>query len=129
MLTFSFNSSHSLIGCGVDGESVTRFTSLVNVPQPFPFVFSQEETEYIQGLADPAEGFCAAFCCKEAVFKALGKPFNYTDCQFFHEEDKEIQHPVFTTMDEFSRIADCQVRIISTLPGELVAIVHLFSTP
>jgi phosphopantetheinyl transferase (holo-ACP synthase) len=31
----------------------------------------------------PARGLCAAFCVKEAMRKALGRPFDFTECEFF----------------------------------------------
>ena len=127
MLTFSFNTSLHLIGCGVDGETIARFSPFLTEDHPFPFVFSPEEIAHARSLDDPATGLCAAFCCKEAVLKAIGKPINYTDCRFFYEVEKEVQKPVFSASDDFSIIADSQVRIISGSPGELVAIVHLFS--
>jgi len=33
-------------------------------------------------LSDPAAGLCAAFCVKEAMYKAIGLPYNFTDCEY-----------------------------------------------
>jgi hypothetical protein len=36
---------------------------------------------------DPARGLCAAFCCKEALCKALQATYPYSSCEFFYNED------------------------------------------
>ncbi len=89
-------------------------------------VFSAREVEYINRLADPAFGFCAAFCCKEAVFKALGQPINFVECELLYIPDQVIQQPRLSFGTAIPEIADCSVRIFPNLPGELVAVAYLF---
>ncbi len=47
-----------------------------------PFVFTRKERSRCRRLSDPAAGLCAAFCVKEALYKAIGRPYNFTDCEF-----------------------------------------------
>lgn len=125
MLTFSFESNLKLIGCGVDGETRSRFSSHVGKLDPLPMVFSKKEIEHINKLPDPALGFCAAFCCKEAVFKAIAKPMNFLECELLYLPGEVLQRPLLS-IDEESEISDCTVRFIFNQPEDLIAVVHLF---
>jgi phosphopantetheinyl transferase (holo-ACP synthase) len=88
--TWSFSSSRRLIACGIDSERIDRFRGWASEPARAPsFVFTGREIGHACGLADAALGLCASFCCKEAVFKALGGPYDFTDCEFFMNEDEE----------------------------------------
>ena len=40
-------------------------------------IFSKTEIEKL---------LCASFCCKEALYKAIGTPYNFNECEFFIEE-------------------------------------------
>lgn len=90
-------------------------------------VFSRDETAYIQALDRPADGFCASFCCKEAVFKALSQPIDYLCCRLFYIPGEELQNPVLTLTDPaYPEIAACSARICFSAADEMIAIVHLF---
>jgi hypothetical protein len=83
--TWSFESSTPPRFCGVDAERVVRFASLdIRRLHPFPFVFSAREVYFHRRARDPSRGLCASFCCKEAVFKALAAPLNFTDCELLY---------------------------------------------
>ncbi len=118
-----------MVGCGVDGETISRFSSHVAQPAPLPMVFSPQEVEHIKKLADPEIGFCAAFCCKEAVFKALGKPIDFVECELFYNPEQSIHRPILSFQrDTISEISDCTVRFFHDRSDELVAVVHLFGS-
>jgi phosphopantetheinyl transferase (holo-ACP synthase) len=80
-----FETEGGLIGCGIDAECVDRFTRWLHGGRaPSPILFSQGEIDHCGGLDDAsAAGLCASFCCKEAVYKALRRPFNGPECELF----------------------------------------------
>jgi phosphopantetheinyl transferase (holo-ACP synthase) len=127
LLTFSSDSNQTLIGCGVDGETVARFSRYVDQNDPLPMVFSPKEVEHIRTLPDKALGFCSSFCCKEAVFKALGVPFNFTECELFFIPGQDLQRPVLSFPRQSTLpITDCTARFFSPVTGEQAVVVHLF---
>ena len=84
-----FDSEGRLIGCGIDVETSTRFT----VPEDsrettMPFVFSGNEIRHALGRPNPSRALCISFSCKEALRKALGRPFNFDDCETFPVPDE-----------------------------------------
>lgn len=86
-LTWNYKTSLNLIACGIDAERVERFNSIVNSDKyPMPFIFSKEEIKHINQLSAPAKGFCAAFCSKEAFYKAISAHYNFCDCELFLSE-------------------------------------------
>lgn len=88
-LTWHYNHHYKLASCGVDAERVDRFLSITRESDfPMPFVFSTKEIKHNQNLANPLRGFCASFCCKEALFKAISASYNFPECEFFLEEAK-----------------------------------------
>jgi len=88
-LTWNYNHHYKFASCGVDAERIDRFLSITRGSDfPMPFVFSAREAKYIQKLANPERGFCASFCCKEALFKALSASYNFPECEFFMDEVK-----------------------------------------
>jgi phosphopantetheinyl transferase (holo-ACP synthase) len=111
----------------VDAETIARFTRYTEQDNPLPMVFSRKEVEHIQTLPDKALGFCSSFCCKEAVFKALGTPFNFTECELLYIPGRQLQRPALS----FSRqdnvlLGDCTAGFFSIRAGEQVVVVHLF---
>ncbi|NTU60647.1 MAG: 4'-phosphopantetheinyl transferase superfamily protein [Deltaproteobacteria bacterium] len=86
--TWTSETALRLIGCGVDAERPERFEKLGAVRKPWRLVYSEREVAHAQGLADPAQGYCAAFCCKEAVVKALEESFPFPECEVFYREDE-----------------------------------------
>jgi hypothetical protein len=94
---------------------------------PLPMVFSQKEARHIQSLPDRALGLCSAFCCKEAVFKALGSPFNFTECELFYIPGRALQYPVLSFPPPLDvLITGCTAEFFSLKDGEQVVVVHLF---
>ena len=90
LLTWNYKTPLSLISCGIDAERIDRFKPyIINDDHPMPFVFSGEEITYIRQLSDPAKGLCSAFCCKEALFKAISKHYNFPDCELFLTEGNQ----------------------------------------
>jgi phosphopantetheinyl transferase (holo-ACP synthase) len=105
-LTWNFKSVHALIGLGIDSENIRRFDRILNkdnIPansisgphpkkthkeirqNPFPLLFTEREVHHNYSLADPSEAFCACFCFKEALFKALGGDYDYLGCELLFD--------------------------------------------
>ncbi len=83
-LTWTFSACRNVVSCGIDSEQVARFRKWDNAGTDFlPFVFTKREHAHCRRMQSPARGLCAAFCVKEAMFKALGRPYNFTECEFF----------------------------------------------
>lgn len=79
-----------LLGCGIDSEKINRFETVARESDhPFPFIFLKAELDHCRSLADSAKGLCAAFCCKEALRKAIAAPYNYTDCEALFDECRQ----------------------------------------
>lgn len=80
-------------GCGVDEELINRFFPFITSSEnPMPFVFSDEEFNYIQKLlpSGQAVAYAASFCLKESLFKACGFPFNFNETSFFYDEKNNV---------------------------------------
>lgn len=92
--TWSFEAGGRLIGCGIDAERVERFAKMARAGEdPLPMVFTTREVEHARSTASPAVSLAASFCCKEAVLKAIGEPYELTDCEIFwnlEEEEDQI---------------------------------------
>jgi phosphopantetheinyl transferase (holo-ACP synthase) len=73
-----------LHGVGVDAERVERFERLAADRRFWRRICSPREAGHLASQAQPALAFCAAFCCKEAFFKALGEPLSFPECACFH---------------------------------------------
>jgi phosphopantetheinyl transferase (holo-ACP synthase) len=87
-LPLVFESFLALAGCGIDCEKTSRIESIIGTDDhPFPFVFTRPEIDHCRRLANPARGLNAAFCCKEALYKALCRPYNFTECEVFFDEE------------------------------------------
>jgi phosphopantetheinyl transferase (holo-ACP synthase) len=70
-----------LAGVGVDAEEVRRFEKLAAGAPRWRLVFTPGEAEHLAAQPRPALAFCAAFCCKEAVCKALGERYPFVECE------------------------------------------------
>ena len=132
--TWSFKSTARLFGIGVDAEKVQRFSHLGKGGEPvLPFVFSKREVLHNQDLDRPEIGFCMCFCCKEAVLKALGAPYNFPECEIFPEPEQSrafspIEIRIGEELKSHYRIARgfCFFNENSLDGGEIVAVVYLF---
>ena len=91
-----------------------------------PFVFTKRELDHCSTLADPAAGLCRSFCCKEAVFKALGIPYRFTDCELL-SGDGDNECDIGISPDLRRQFAIRRARaLIRNSDGEVVVAVYLF---
>ncbi len=117
-----------LAGCGIDAEQLDRFQKFADGARPWPFVYSDREIAHDRSLPWPAAGFCAAFCCKEALYKALSAPYTFTECELLAEwEDDAPRLHLSATLRAQYTIADTAVRLRWTPWRECVAEVHVFT--
>ena len=70
-------------GAGVDAERVARFDRPGLSRNPLPMVFTEREAAFARASGDPARALCAAFCAKEALFKAAGRPVDVRGFEVF----------------------------------------------
>jgi len=113
---------HALLGCGIDAERIERFRGA-----PWDAVFCPSETRHARSLPDPAVGLCAAFCCKEALFKALRAPYNYPDCSLRLDPTAEHQQlEIAPALCEEHGIGRVEARVTFPVDGECLATVHIF---
>jgi len=106
---------------------VDRFRLEKESDNPLPLVFSNEEWSCAALVPDTASALCAAFTFKEAVFKAIGAPFDPRLVQWMAGDQPGSGEAVLApeVMREF-KIAGVDVRILFPDPGECVTIVHVF---
>jgi len=71
----------ALAGVGIDAERIERFAKLAAGAPRWRHVYSQAEADHLASLDRAQLRFCAAFCCKEAVLKALGERYPFTECE------------------------------------------------
>lgn len=125
--TWSSDCGLALRGAGVDAETVARFDTQGSGGNPLPAVFSPRESGHCLGLANPAAGYCAAFCCKEAFFKAVDRPFSPHECELLLDPAAE-RHSVLLGPEVRE---ECGVEAaeahVAFSEGECVVVVHVFS--
>jgi len=86
-----------LCGYGIDAEYPRRFSRFTREKEhPLPFVFSPQEWDHARQSSCPEKALCISFCCKEAMYKALDMPYNFTECTFTGATHNGVQ-PVFCT--------------------------------
>jgi len=126
--TWTFESDLPLRGVGIDVEEVGRFLRLDAAGGlPLRHVFSPAETAHAQGQRVPARALCAAFCCKEALLKALGEPYEYRDCEMlFDEAAKEQDLCLASELRAEQGVGAARALVRFTDSGECVAVVHAF---
>ncbi len=79
-------------------------------------------------LPDIAKALCAAFCVKEAMRKAVGRPYSFTDCEFF--PNRRIGGGKLVLSRRFfpaGRGAVPTVKLCTPAQGHVTAIVHLMA--
>ncbi len=81
--TWNSEACGPLRGAGVDAERIARFARPNASPNPLPMVFTEREAAHAAACGDPARALCAAFCVKEALFKAAGRPVDVRACEVF----------------------------------------------
>ena len=90
-LTWSFDERLALLACGIDSERIGRFRAWTSGKDAAPdWIFSEAERRHFENLDEPARGCCASFCCKEALMKALGEPFDYTACELLYHPGDDV---------------------------------------
>jgi phosphopantetheinyl transferase (holo-ACP synthase) len=116
-----------LVSCGIDSERIGRFERWASSGAGFmPFVFTKKERSRCARLDHPAAGLCAAFCVKEALFKALGRPYNFTDCEFLLGRGKakssfSVSRRLAREFRGFLPVA----KILRPVSGHITAVVYL----
>jgi phosphopantetheine--protein transferase-like protein len=118
-----------LVGCGVDCEAIARFAPMLAAEEhPMPLVFTRAEIDRARALPGPARALCACFCAKEAVFKALSAPYNFTDCELFLNADDTAELRLAPPLAKERGIASATVEIRDLEEAERVvmALVFLF---
>jgi phosphopantetheinyl transferase (holo-ACP synthase) len=65
------------LGIGIDAEQVARFEKFAAGAAPWRLVYSEREARHLAAQPRVAVAFCAAFCCKEAFYKAFGAPLSF----------------------------------------------------
>jgi phosphopantetheinyl transferase (holo-ACP synthase) len=114
----------------VDCEAVARFAPMLAAEaHPMPLVFTRAEIDRARSLPFPARALCASFCAKEAVFKALCTPYNFTDCELFLSADgaAEFRLAPFLTTEHGIGSATVEVRDVPEADGVVMALVVLFA--
>ena len=119
-----------LLSCGVDIEDSRRFEEIAREPgRPMPFIFTERELELARRLEHPAVQLCAAFCCKEALRKALGAPCDFAACELLWPlGDGEGSLELAPSLAAEHGIGAARARIDGDPgePTELIAAVYLF---
>lgn len=76
-------------------------------------IFTEREIAHCRSLDHPELGLCAAFCCKEAVLKAVGVPIDYRLCELLFRPMSEGQEVTLARsfLDEHDA-GGCMARIV-----------------
>lgn len=128
--TWNFDSDLSLIGCGIDAENIHRFARILQDDFPqFPLVFTKREIQFILKTPFPEKSMCACFCCKEAVFKALGEPYNFIECELFPDFNQDFNKihlsPAILKKNQIKK-SFCVIKPAIGNNEELVVLAYLF---
>jgi holo-[acyl-carrier protein] synthase len=121
-----------LLGCGVDCEEIARFAPMLAAEaHPMPLVFTRAEVDRARALPAPARALCACFCAKEAVFKAIGGPYDFTDCELILSADDTAELRLSPALAAEHRVAAATVEILDVeeADGAVMVVVVLFASP
>lgn len=125
--TWKSESASILRGVGVDAERIARFHRQDPSRNPLPLVFTPLEIRRSAALPDPSAGLCAAFCFKEALFKALGRPIDPLEAQWLTgDRPDEGEARLGPGLVRELAVAGVEVLVLFPLPDECVTIVHVF---
>jgi phosphopantetheinyl transferase (holo-ACP synthase) len=120
----------SLCGVGVDAEPVWRFEKLASDERFRHRICSPREAEHLASQERPALAFCASFCCKEALCKALGEAYAFPECECFHRPGaSELELVLSPSLRERHGLAGARAGFHERFlgeRGECVVEVHLF---
>jgi phosphopantetheinyl transferase (holo-ACP synthase) len=119
----------SVRGIGVDAEQVSRFEKFAAGERPWRLVYSEREGSHLAAQPQAAQAFCAAFCCKEALYKALGEFYSFPQFECLYRSGVPEQEFVLAPgLKERLGIGEVRVRIDEQFlgeRGEFVVEVHL----
>lgn len=85
-----------IIGIGVDTVEISRVQKSLTIPGFINSTFTQGEINNLHG--DEATYYATRFACKEAVFKAIGKPMDWRLIETLNDKDGK---PVVSGFDEY----------------------------
>ena len=79
-------------------------------------------------LEDSWIALCAAFCCKEALFKALQRPYDFTACELLWDGKKSthISPNLSEDLCKQYHISDSRAYIEIIDSGECIVTIFLF---
>lgn len=119
-------------GIGLDAEQVARFEKLAAGDKPWRQVYSAREAEHLAAQPQAAQAFCAVFCCKEALCKALGEFYSFPEFEcLFRAGAPEQEFVLAPGLRERHGIEEVRVRIDEQFlaqRGEFVVEVYLTHT-
>ncbi|HEY5997766.1 MAG TPA: 4'-phosphopantetheinyl transferase superfamily protein [bacterium] len=119
-----------LVGVGVDAEDVRRFAKIAAGAPRWRLVFTEREAEHLAAQPRPALAFCAAFCAKEAVCKALGERYPFVECECrFPGGGRSLEVIAAPALLESRGIAGIRVHLREHYPderGECVVEAYLY---
>lgn len=92
-----------------------------------PLVFTKKEIDHCMRLKNPAAGLCASFCVKEAMLKALRRPYDFTGCEFFFSKYGAGHRLVLS--GRVARRVVPRVRLVRPDRRHFAAAVYLFTAP
>jgi len=119
-------------GIGIDAEQVSRFEKFAAGERPWRLVYSAREAQYLAAQPQAARAFCAAFCCKEAFYKALGEFYPFPEFECLYRAGAPGQEFVLAPgLKERHGIGEVRVSIDEQFlgeRGEFVVEVHLIRT-
>jgi len=99
-------------GIGIDAEQVSRFEKFAAGERPWRLVYSPREAQHLAAQPQVARAFCAAFCCKEALYKALGEFYSFPEFECLYRAGAPEQEFVLASgLQERLGIGEVQVRI------------------
>ena len=120
-------------GLGLDAEQVARFEKFAAGERPWRLVYSAREAEHLAAEPQAARAFCAAFCCKEAFYKALGEFYSFPEFECLYRAGVPEQEFILApALKERQAIEGVKVRIDERFlgeRGEFVVEVHLTRRP
>jgi len=116
----------------VDCEEIARFAPMLAAEaHPMPLVFTRAEVDRARALPAPARALCACFCAKEAVFKALRTPYNFTDCELLlgAEDTAELRLTPALAAEHGIGSSTIDVCDVEEADGAVMVVVVLFGRP
>ena len=122
-------SPRALRGVGLDAEQVSRFEKFAAGEQPWRLVYSAREAGHLAARPQAARAFCAAFCCKEALYKALGEFYSFPQFECLYRPGaSEQEFELAPALKERLAIEEVRVKIDERFldeRGEFVVEVYL----